>query len=211
MTSLKLFSAVVALLGVAAQVRGHGYMKEPISRTSIHQRPEFGTEMPYWWDHQGVWCGNVNQDMQLSTCGRCGDVLGETTANQGGIYDKGVIVANYSSGSIIEVTAHFGAPHFGSFEIDICPYEEETDICFYKLPIVGGTETVRIDNRICVPHWEEGTEVTAQVQLPAGVTCNRCTLRWTYRTSYPGPADWDDCLNRDPVQVFRNCADIAIY
>ncbi|OXA36957.1 hypothetical protein Fcan01_28290 [Folsomia candida] len=194
MTFLKFFGMVVALLGVASQVRGHGYMMEPIARTSIQLRPEFGTEMPYWWDNQGVWCGNVNQDMQVSTWGGVGMFSEKRRLTR-----------------IIEVTTHFGAPHFGSFEIEICPYEQETDICFYKIPIVGGTETVRIDNRICVPHDQGGTEVTAQVQLPAGVTCRRCTLRWTYRTSYPGPADWDNCLNRDPVQVFRNCADIAIY
>jgi hypothetical protein len=85
-----------------------------------------------------VWCGNVQQDVNFSTCGRCGkkilhnisqvrhqldsfalrflisgDSPGESSANQGGIYDKAVIVKNYTAGSIIEVTANFGAAHWG--------------------------------------------------------------------------------------------------
>jgi hypothetical protein len=32
---------------------------------------------------------------------------------------------------------------------------------------------------------EPRNNVTARAQLPAGVRCSRCTLRWTYRTSYP--------------------------
>ena len=95
--SLQLF--VLAAIAVAL-ANGHGYMKEPIARTSIQLRPEFGTQQPYWWDNQGVWCGNVQQDTSYSTCGRCGDRQGETTANQGGIYDKGVIVATYQSGAV---------------------------------------------------------------------------------------------------------------
>ena len=94
--SLKFF-VLAALVAVAA---GHGFLKEPIARTSIQLRPEFNTQQPYWWDNSGVWCGNVQQDTRYSTCGRCGDAPGETTANQGGIYDKGVIVATYQSGSV---------------------------------------------------------------------------------------------------------------
>jgi hypothetical protein len=54
---------------------------------------------------------------------------------------------------------------------------------------VGGSEPVRVDNRICIPcdncQNEPKNVVIAKVQLPQGVTCKRCTLRWTYRTSYP--------------------------
>lgn len=43
-----------------------------------------------YWDNSAIWCGNVNQDLALSGCGRCGDVLGETHFQQGGEYDKGM-------------------------------------------------------------------------------------------------------------------------
>ncbi|OXA44354.1 uncharacterized protein LOC110857714 [Folsomia candida] len=195
-----------------AQVYSHGYLKEPISRTSLHLRPEFDAPPPYYWDNSAIWCGNVNQDLALSGCGRCGDVLGETHFQQGGEYDKGIIVANYTAGSIIEVTANFQAAHYGSFQVELCPQEEETDFCFQLLNIVDGSEQIRIDNRICVPHDNsQNVDVIAHVLLPAGVRCNRCTLRWTYRTSYPGWEGYDICFNPHPAQVFRNCADIGIY
>ena len=76
------------------------YLKEPIARTSIQLRPEFNTQQPYWWDNQGVWCNNVQQDTSYSQCGRCGEGQGDSSASQGGIYDKGVIVATYQSGAV---------------------------------------------------------------------------------------------------------------
>lgn len=90
---------VLALIGVA-QVQSHGYLKEPIARTSIQLRPEFNTQQPYWWDNTGVWCANANQDLQYSTCGRCGEQQGNSDASQNGIYDKNVIVATYTAGSV---------------------------------------------------------------------------------------------------------------
>lgn len=54
----------------------------------------------FWWDHTGVWCGNVHQDLNNSQCGRCGDAPGNTHANQGGRYDKAIITATYQAGSV---------------------------------------------------------------------------------------------------------------
>lgn len=87
-------------------VEPHGYLKKPLARTSIFREPSYNTNMPYWWDDTGVWCGNVPQDLQYSTCGRCGDALFESTANQGGIYDKGVITETYASGSVKALGNH---------------------------------------------------------------------------------------------------------
>jgi len=203
-----------------ALARGHGYLKEPVARTSIQTRPEFNTQQPYWWDNHGVWCGNVDQDTRYSTCGRCGDSPGQTSANQGGIYDKGVIVATYQSGSVFTIEAVFQAAHRGHFEVELCPQEQETDNCFQKLQIRSASENVRDGNRVCIPYDNNAPgPITAAVQLPAGVRCNRCTIRWTYRISYPNhcpqsPCDWstdaDCCDNPCPAQTFRNCADVRI-
>jgi len=209
MRSLALFLVAICV----GLVQPHGWLKEPVARTSIQLRPEFNTQQPYWWDHQGVWCGNVQQaDATAPSCGRCGDAAGETTANQGGMYDKGVIVATYSAGQIIDVVTEFGAPHSGQFHFELCPQVQETDNCFQRLTIVGGSETVE-NNKMCV-NREGEHQITTRVQLPAGVRCTRCTLRWTYRTHYPGQPydpDWYPCkLNTYPAQTFRNCADIRI-
>jgi len=208
-------SFALVLAAFVALAHAHGYLKQPIARTSIQLREaEFGTTQPYWWDNEGVWCNNVKQDLQYSTCGRCGEAAGNRDASQNGIYDKKVIVANYTAGSTIEVKASFGAPHGGQFTMELCPQETETDNCFSKLDIVAGNVQIK-NNTGCVDN--SMTEITVGVRLPAGVRCNRCTIRWTYRTYYysdPWDPEWslDKCwVNPDPTQVFRNCADVRIY
>ncbi|KAJ6640199.1 hypothetical protein Bhyg_12948 [Pseudolycoriella hygida] len=204
-----IFASILLIAGLTS-VEPHGYLKSPLARTSIFREPRFNTTMPYWWDDTGVWCGNDPQDLQYSTCGRCGDAQRGTTANQGGYYDKGVITATYESGSRITVTVDITAAHYGFFALELCPQQFETDGCFEKLSIFSGSR-IRRKGTICV--GIDSQEITANVQLPAGVTCKRCTLRWTYRTSYgevQGDPDWDPCFNRKPAQTFRNCADIEI-
>lgn len=73
------------------------------------------------------------------------------------------------------------AAHYGHFEIELCASETETDYCFEKLPILSGNKPLR-NGSLCV--GIDSQLMTADVQLPAWVTCDRCTLRWTYRTSY---------------------------
>jgi len=207
---MKLLVAI-AVLATVQFVEPHGYLKSPLARTSIQLDPSYPYDPPYSWNNQGQWCDNVLQDLQNSQCGRCGEALGNGDASQGGMYDKGHIVASYQAGSQIPVTLNFGAPHYGSFDIELCPQETETDNCFQLLPVVGATEEVRDGSRVCVPYDNTDVDIVAYVQLPAGVTCSRCTLRWNYRTSYPGSANpWDICFNPNPCQVFRNCADISI-
>jgi hypothetical protein len=106
---------------------------------------------------------------------------------------------------IITVAAEFQAGHNGYYEIELCPQEEETDTCFQKLTILGGSGEVRDNARMCVDCnncRDEASIITAQVQLPEGVTCSRCTMRWTYRTSYPGGGR-DYCWDPEPAQTFR--------
>lgn len=99
----------------------------------------------------------------------------------------------------------FGAMHFGYVEFDLCPQDQETDGCFQSLILTGGSHRLRNNRQMCVPL--DGTTTRHEfvnVQLPAGVRCNRCTLRWSYRTSYPGPANWDPCFDARPLaQTFR--------
>lgn len=98
MNKLVLLVFVVGL----ALVEPHFYIREPLSRTSIQtQLNRFPTaQQPFWWDHTGVWCGNQQQNLQYSTCGRCGDAPGNSHAAQGGRYDKGLITATYNAGQV---------------------------------------------------------------------------------------------------------------
>ncbi|XP_037045250.1 uncharacterized protein LOC119080785 [Bradysia coprophila] len=203
-------TAIALILFVAglATVEPHGFVRTPLSRTSIFREPSWGAQQPFWWDDTGVWCGNVQQDQQYSTCGRCGDAPGNSHAAQGGRYDKGIVTGTYNAGQIVDVTVEFTANHRGHFEFDLCPQVTETNTCFQSLNIVGGGREIRNGNRMCSGGDHQNGPVVARVQLPAGVRCTRCTLRWTYRTSYP-PAP-DACFQPNPTQTFRNCVDIRI-
>lgn len=94
--------AIILLLVLASvsRVRPHGHVMFPLARTSIFRDPSFGAQQPFWWDHTGIQCGFANQDLQYSTCGRCGDRLGESYAAQGGRYDKGIITGTFNAGQV---------------------------------------------------------------------------------------------------------------
>lgn len=109
---------------------------------------------------------------------------------------------------IIDVVVDITANHRGHFEFELCPQATETDHCFQRLNIVSGSQQIRNGNVMCSEPSQQIGRQTARIQLPAGVRCTRCTLRWTYRTAYP-PAP-DACFNPNPAQTFRNCVDIRI-
>lgn len=129
----------------------------------------------------------------------------------------------------IDVVVRMTANHRGHFEFDLCTSETESNTCFQRLNIVSGSEPIRNGNRICSGALYQNTDIRARLQLPAGFRCNRCTLRWTYRTSYPpGKFDLnicythndvlhtlfdsapDSCFQPNNTQGFRNCADVRI-
>lgn len=93
---------LVLIIAGLSSVEPHGYVRVPLSRTSIFRDPSFGAQMPFWWNDSGVMCGDVVQDLQYSRCGRCGDAFGQTFANQGGTYDKGIITGTYTAGQVIK-------------------------------------------------------------------------------------------------------------
>ncbi|KAJ6645209.1 hypothetical protein Bhyg_00412 [Pseudolycoriella hygida] len=203
--------ALIIFVAGLALVEPHGHVSVPLARTSIFRRPqEFpGAQQPFWWDDNGVWCGNVQQDQQYSTCGRCGDAPGNTHANQGGRYDKRIITGNYMAGTVIWATVDFNANHRGGYMFELCPQVTENNNCFQRLQIPSSDRPVRDSNWACSGGDHQNGPTGVRIQLPANVRCSRCTLRWTYRTSYP-PAP-DACFNPNPTQTFRNCIDIAIH
>jgi len=205
---------LLILASVVVTANCHGYLKYPVARTAIQKfDSEFGTQPPYYFDYTGVWCADARQDLDYSQCGRCGERVGNNEFSQGGMYDKGVIVANWTSGSTVDILVEIGVPHNGQFQLELCSEETETDNCFHKLNIIDGSEPIRTDQTMCVTK-QHRHEIRASVQLPEGVSCNRCTVRWTYRTHYnePDNPDYRGCdVQQLSRQVFRNCADVAIY
>ncbi|KAG4075416.1 hypothetical protein HA402_015069 [Bradysia odoriphaga] len=230
-------TAITLILFVAAiaTVEPHGFVRIPLSRTSIFREPSWGAQPPFWWDDTGLWCGNVQQNLQYSTCGRCGDAPGNSHAAQGGRYDNGIITGTYVASQVVEVTMEITTNSRGHFEFDLCPQVIETDTCFQRLNIVGGDRQVRNGNMMCSGSGgnHPNGPVRARIHIPPGVRCTRCTLRWTYRTSHPPgkvaicystcefhvhqlnslfflPIAPDACFNPNLAQTFRNCVDIRI-
>ncbi|XP_037029422.1 uncharacterized protein LOC119069474 [Bradysia coprophila] len=224
---MKVISAIAFAIFIIG-VQPHGHIVDPPARNWIWTDPRFPDQPPNF-NSQGVWCGDVEcwecppafyipQDEAFSRCGMCGDDINRPTPRDhehGGLFGNGHIGRTYSAGSVIQMHLVFGAMHCGYFEVDLCADAVETPSCFQRLQILGGTERVRYDNRMCAPHFGgETRNITASIQLPANVRCNRCTLRWTYRTNYacfPNfPGDSACGVDPNPAQTFRNCADIAI-
>lgn len=97
---MKTIIALIVFVAALATVEPHGYVRSPLARTSIFRDSSFGAQQPFWWDDTGVMCGGASQDTQYSTCGRCGDSLGNSHAAQGGRYDKGIITGTYTAGQV---------------------------------------------------------------------------------------------------------------
>jgi len=196
-------------------VEPHGRMLTPPSRTTMYvvDSAKWASQEPYW-NSYGVECDN--QDEKVSTCGRCGGAPGSQEAKdliQGGKYGKNIVVANFTAGQVIDIVSDKGAWHYGYEYYELCSSSTESDGCFKILTVNSATTPVVDKQKVCVAlaNDDQPDKHTAKVQLPAGVKCDRCTLRWTYRTAYPGAAGWKNCwVAPGGVQVFRNCADIRI-
>lgn len=89
-------------------------------------------------------------------------------------------MADYISGSKIRVGVRITANHKGYFLFDLCSLDKfgkESDKCFSanRLKLVNGAD------KYIVPNTNNGWFNTT-LQLPAGVACKHCVLRWTYNT-----------------------------
>lgn len=75
-----------------------------MARHALWALPENQRPANWWdrtfWDSQGVWCGNVPQDINFSNCGRCGDPPGRSDFNLNGVYGHPVITGTYSAGQV---------------------------------------------------------------------------------------------------------------
>lgn len=81
---------------------------------------------------------------------------------------------------------------------------EPNEECFQTLSLADGSTQL--------PIYAEQTNVNVAVQLPANKTCERCVLRWHYRSGN----NWGDCgdgtygMGCGVQETFRTCSDITI-
>ncbi|KAK2138631.1 hypothetical protein NP493_7375g00004 [Ridgeia piscesae] len=202
------------LVVCAVEIRGHGRLRVPPSRTSMW-RDGFGTPANYI-DNQlscgGAWYQN---GLNGGKCGVCGDPWGKPNpeSEAGGKYANGIITRTYTEGQEIETAVEVTAQHGGWFEFRICRNNDfrvpVTHKCLNRhlLPLADGTGSrVYLDNK-----GKAGfTNVT--LRLPTGLSCTQCVLQWKWHTGNSWGRDeyGRSCIGCGPQEEFYGCADVAI-
>lgn len=212
-TKMKIFFiAVILILNLINEIRGHGMVMSPPGRGS-RWRTDRTARINY--DDNGSNCGGYsNQWMNFNgLCGVCGDPYQDTKPRAhelGGKYGGvGVIVANYTKGSVIQVTVKITANHLGKFLFDICnlDYEGESENCFAK------NQLVTVDGKREYEIGSAAKDYFVSLRLPSTLSCNHCVLRWQYICGN----NWGWCpegggrLGCGPQENFRTCSDIKIF
>lgn len=174
--------------------------------------------------------------------GVCGDPFQSMTDIVTKLADEPCSVqATYAPGSEMTVTVELSNQHGGYFEFAICPMATGlTEECFKQNTLMtesGSTEYWAQPTPMSGSISVENREVyDVKVQLPPGLTCEHCTVMWTWWTSHTCTYDCDPavcgayagfnnpmptggsgpaCPSRFPSkgeipQMFRACGDIAI-
>uniref|UniRef100_A0A1L8E399 Putative chitin binding domain protein n=1 Tax=Nyssomyia neivai TaxID=330878 RepID=A0A1L8E399_9DIPT len=205
-----LFAAIIGVL----EVSGHGMVMNPVNRGSIWRLYGTGAADPDYNDN-GNFCGGfyVQHSINGGKCGLCGNDFRDPMPRaheNGGKYGKGFVVANYPRGATIPVSVQITANHLGYFYLNLCnldTYGRESEACFaaYSLKTSSGSTKYYL-NSAAVGYYN------FTVTLPAGVSCKRCVLQWTYTTGN----NWGYCddgsgkLGCGDQENFRTCSDISI-
>ncbi|XP_022916462.2 uncharacterized protein [Onthophagus taurus] len=199
------------LINIAIEnVYGHGMMLDPPGRSSVWR---FYDGFPMNVNDNELFCGGLNYMItQDGRCGICGDRYSDPHPQPNentGTYGNGKVVAEYKVGQFIDVTISLNANHIGNFEYSLCKLEDPTSYesgekCFKKLKLEDGSDKFPVPSN----QWK----FVNRVQLPSDVTCERCVLRWHYKSGN----NWGQCDDGSYGQgcgyqeTFRSCADIAI-
>ncbi|XP_065344983.1 uncharacterized protein LOC135942658 [Cloeon dipterum] len=207
-----LAALVVALVVSTAYVAGHGFAKDPPSRSSMWR---YGYDTPINYEDSQLWCGGfqIQHNAYGGKCGPCGDSYGDARprANENtGKFGRGIVSSTYIQGQAISATFEITANHRGWIQFSICKLNTtnqlETEECFVPLQLKGTTET-----RYVLPNDNIG-ETTVQLQLPPNLVCQRCALQWHYHTgnSWGTCEDGSGAIGCGPQETFRTCSDVAV-
>lgn len=116
------------------------------------------------------------------SCGVCGDDvrLARPRPNENtGTYGQGKITKTYAEGSVITAKVLITANHWGYFNFSICniitPDQPEAPECFQQIKLADGKLSYHLPSR------EKGY-FYVDLQLPAGLICKQCVLRWHWNT-----------------------------
>ncbi|XP_059470900.1 uncharacterized protein LOC132193939 [Neocloeon triangulifer] len=200
------------LVASVAYVAGHGFAKNPPSRSSMWR---YGYATPVNYDDNQLFCGGfqVQYNTYGGKCGPCGDSYGDPQPRDnenGGKYGRGIITRNYTQGQEMLATFEITANHRGWIQFSLCKLNTtnqlENDACFVPLKLSGSTET-----KYYLPNSDVG-QTTVRLQLPPNVICQRCVLQWHYHTgnTWGTCEDGSGAVGCGNQETFRTCSDIAI-
>lgn len=194
---MHLFSIVLAC--IVPSITGHGMVLDPVARGS---RWRCNANAPQNVDDYGLFCGGVHDQWEVNggKCGLCGDNYADERPRShelGGLYGQGDIVKRYRKGEVIDVTVKVTANHKGYFEFNLCNLDanqgRETEECYGEYPLLDadGDRRWKLESGITGDHL-------VKVQLPLELTCEHCSLQWTYVAGETG-------LNTTRLHFKKSC------
>ncbi|CAK1555526.1 unnamed protein product [Leptosia nina] len=205
-----IFWHLLLIITFAASVFSHARVWSPPGRATAW-RLGFNTTANY--DDTGLNCGGFDRQhtKNKGKCGVCGDAYDIATPRPhelGGLYGDGVIVANYTSGQIIDITVEITAFHMGYWYFKLCPKPEAElkQTCFDQFPL-------ELENGGFYYFPEYGGNFTVKYRLPEDLVCEHCVLQWRYvaGNNWGHCDDGTDGMGCGKQETFGSCSDISIH
>ncbi|CAF1573925.1 unnamed protein product [Adineta steineri] len=215
-----ILSIIFFLTSCVISVSGHGYLLEPVARSTAWLVDQSFRPCCTYSNHMEMFCGGITH--QWSThggkCGICGEPYDKANKlfEKGGAMYTGKIVKTYTQGQQIDVTVVLTANHKGYFEFRLCnldsnPNSEATQDCLDRgLLKMAGTDSTK---------WRDvdkyGSEtIKIRVQLPSNVACRHCVFQWKYTTGNNWGTDPATGQSGSGMgienETFMGCSDISI-
>lgn len=133
-------------------------------------------------------------------------------------------VRNYFPGSTIDIMIEIVANHGGLFNFEMCWRQnltiKESEDCFEPLHLspesqkhaVGDLETSGNEFDYVLDSAAGTGMFTLSVKLPEDKTCDKCIMRWHWRSAN----NWGVCddgsegIGCGYQEIYRNCADVSV-
>ncbi|RZB40767.1 Chitin bind 3 domain containing protein [Asbolus verrucosus] len=204
------FVVILVALALFEQVSSHGMMLTPSNRASLWR---INKNSPKNENDDAFDCGGLETQWNKNggKCGTCGDNWASPVPRSNentGKFGNGLVSKTYLSGSAIDVSVKLTVNHLGTFSYSLCvlknPTKPETEDCFVDLKLADGSSVYTVN--------ANDSTISNKVQLPSGLTCKHCVLRWHYKCGN-SVGKCEDGIQKKGCgnQVtFRSCADISI-
>ncbi|XP_072045959.1 uncharacterized protein [Amphiura filiformis] len=206
----------VLLVACAVYVSGHGRFWEPPGRGTEWRRGHQVPEAKKDYNDNEAFCGGrgIQWNTNGGKCGVCGDNWSDKEPRDhedGGKYDNNIIVQTYMSGQVVELVPELTTNHLGWIEFRLCARDTRDTLLTHECLDKHLLQNVKGETRFNIGH-QKGY-IKFQIQLPAGVKGNACTIQWKYSTGN----EWGICPNgtgmngcSDTPEQFYGCADVEI-